>query len=74
MTIVELAQDAANYLVKKFPHADPAAIAEAAEYVAMRTSNYTQDVVKEQLDKSNEFWLKHTKRIEDAYYKLLMER
>lgn len=74
MTIIELAQDTADYLSKKFPDVNVASIAEAAEYVAMRANNYTQDVVKEELNKSNEFWLKHTKRIEDFYYKFLMEK
>ena len=74
MTIIEFAQDTADYLSKKFPDVNVASIAEAAEYIAMRASNYTQDVLKEELNKSNEFWLKHTRRIEDLYYKCLMER
>ena len=74
MTIIEFAHDAADYLSKKFPDANVASIAEAAEYLAMRANNYTQDVLKEELNKSNELWLKHTRRIEDLYYKCLMER
>ena len=74
MTLIELAQDTADYLSNKFPDANAAAIAEAAEYIAMRASNYTQDVVKEELNKSNEFWIKHSQRIEDLYYKYLMEK
>lgn len=67
MTLNEYSQEVLDYMVKKLPDVNPATLCEIAEFFAMKTSNYTSDMIV----KNGEWWLKHIESNNKLYLEMM---
>ena len=70
MTLEKYAQDIYNYLTSKITDIEPHTAAEIAEFVAMKTYNFTCDAITE----INKMWSKEFKRSSESWEKLLRKK
>ena len=67
MTLNEYAQEVLDYMVKKLPDVNPATLCEIAEFFAMKSHNFANDMIAE----NNKSWHEHLKRDEKHMDRLL---